>query len=82
MPDPSELFTNVYVKGLGTEVKLFHLFICFEETLTTIELKVLFNSQSSDDNHVFLYLLFELLRQVHWKRIVHDLIYIVSLDLF
>lgn len=23
MPDPSELFTNVYVKGLGTEVKLF-----------------------------------------------------------
>lgn len=23
MPDPSELFTNIYVKGLGTEVKLF-----------------------------------------------------------
>ena len=25
MPEPFELFTNVYVKGLGVEVLLFHL---------------------------------------------------------
>ena len=25
MPEPSELFTNVYVKGLGVEVLLSHL---------------------------------------------------------
>lgn len=25
MPDPSELFTNVYVKGLGTEVKFHYI---------------------------------------------------------
>lgn len=36
MPDPSELFTNVYVKGFGVEVcncsnSLVHLFILFTE---------------------------------------------------
>lgn len=31
MPDPSELFTNVFVKGLGTEVDLIlhPSFFCF-----------------------------------------------------
>jgi hypothetical protein len=31
MPDPSDLFTNVYVKGLGVEVKIisFHLYSLF-----------------------------------------------------
>lgn len=29
MPDPSELFSNVYAKGLGTEVKYFIMSIWF-----------------------------------------------------
>lgn len=30
MPDPSDLFTNVYVKGFGVEVhKLFHPYLLF-----------------------------------------------------
>lgn len=51
LPDPSELFSNVYVKGLGVEVQLFlsHSLI-FREILITIENKVFLTPISSADN--------------------------------
>lgn len=52
MPEPSELFTNVYVKGLGVEVWLFHpysllIFVPFS-ILQMYDFQVLANQMRCD----------------------------------